>query len=262
MSPLRILPGAYLAALSLVAVAAPATAPAQSTGNVIVQAPPRDRAVLYGRAIDTAGRPVYGAQIEIVGTRKKAVTNALGLFVIQDLSPEYYVVTAKRLGYAARVFDLQLTPGEIVQVGLELQQQPHQLEVVRVEERAFKPARLAYTTKFDEFYFRREKGAGVYFDREDLQKSGVRDFYDLMRTVPGIRVTENGWDRVIRMAGCPNPWVYFDGIKTSHGLHGINDLRLSDIEAIEVYRSGMSLPTEAKGGCGAIFFWFRSSHFR
>ena len=244
---------------ALAALVLPGPAQAQSPGALVVHAPPADRAVLYGRAVDTSGRPVHGAEIALVGTRRKTTTDLLGLFVLRDVTPDFYVISAKRLGYAARLFDVRLTPGEIVQIGLEMQQRPQQLEVVRVEERAFKPDHLAYTTKFDEFYFRREKGGGTYFDRADLQASGVRDFYDLMRRVPGMQVSESGWTRVVSMTGCPNPWVYFDGVKTGNGLHGIHDLRLGNIEAIEVYRSASTLPAIAKEGCGAIFFWFRSS---
>lgn len=231
----------------------------QVAERLVIQAPSRNRAVIYGRAIDTAGRPIMGVHIELVGTRKRAVTSEDGLFVIRDLSPDLYVVTARRLGFEARAFDIRLSGGEILQMGLELERQPQLLEVVRVDEMAFKPARLAYTTKFDEFYFRRQRGGGTFFDREQLERSGASDIYDLFRAVPGMRVTASGWGESLSMTSCPSPLIYFDGVRTGNSLTGINDMRLSDIEAIEVYRSMTSLPTHAKAGCGAIFFWFRST---
>lgn len=233
----------------------------QVAQRLVVQAPPANRAVIYGRAIDTTGRPVMGVHIELVGSRKAAVTDDDGLFVLRDLSPDLYIINAKRLGFEARMFDVRVSGGEIVQLGIELERQPQMLEVVRVDEVAFKPQRLAYTTKFDDFYFRREKGTGTFFDRTDLESSAAHDIYDLLRQVPGMRVLASGWEKVVQMSACPSPWIYFDGVKTSHGLHGINDMRLDDIEAIEVYRSSTALPTAAKGGCGAIFFWFRSSAY-
>lgn len=250
---------------SLALMSASAAAPAaraqeqQGAERLVIQAPPRNRAVIYGRAIDTTGRPVMGVQIELVGTRKSAVTGDDGLFVIRDLSPDLYIVSAKRLGFEARMFDVRVTGGEIVQLGLEMVRQPQLLEVVRVNEVAFKPERLAYTTKFDEFYFRREKGGGTFFDRDQLEGAGARDIYDLFRTVPGMRVRTSGWEQSLTMSSCPSPLIYFDGVLTANSLAGINDMRLSDIEAIEIYRTMSSMPTASKAGCGAIFFWFRST---
>lgn len=257
MSPARL--ALLTLAGSLLPLASPAAAQTAAPARMVVQAPPANRAVVYGRAIDSTGRPAMGVHIELVGTRVAVVTDDDGLFVIRDLKPGLYVATAKRIGYEARVFDLSVAGGEVLQVGLELVRQPQMLEVVRVDGVAFKPDRLAYTTKFDEFYFRRQRESGTFFDRTDLAASGARDVYDLLRQVPGMRILTSGWDRTVRMAACPSPWVYFDGVKTAHGLHGINDMRLDDVEAIEVYRSASSMPVAAKGGCGAIFFWFRST---
>lgn len=253
-----------LVALGLVSAYTAAPGPAQAqeqqvAERLVIQAPPRNRAVIYGRAIDTTGRPIMGVNIELVGTRKSVVTSDDGLFVIRDLSPDLYIVSAKRLGFEARVFDVRLSGGEIVQMGLEMQRQPQLLEVVRVNEVAFKPERLAYTTKFDDFYFRREKGGATFFDRDQLESAGARDIYDLFRTVPGMRVRASGWEQSVSMSSCPSPLIYFDGVLTSHSLAGINDMRLSDIEAIEIYRTMSSMPAAAKAGCGAIFFWFRST---
>lgn len=253
-----------LAALAVVSAHMTGVTPAhaqeqQGGARLVVEAPPPNRAVIYGRAIDTTGRPIMGVHIELVGTRKSAITRDDGLFVIRDLSPDIYIVSAKRLGFDARVFDVRVTGGEIVQMGLEMERQAQLLEVVRVDEVAFKPERLAYTTKFDEFYFRREKGGGTFLDRDQLESAGARDIYDLFRTVPGMRVRSSGWEQSLSMSSCPSPLIYFDGVLTSHSLVGINDMRLSDIEAIEVYRSMSTMPTAAKAGCGAIFFWFRST---
>ncbi|MBA3890283.1 MAG: carboxypeptidase regulatory-like domain-containing protein [Gemmatimonadaceae bacterium] len=231
----------------------------QVAERIVIQAPAKNRAVIYGRAIDTTGRPIMGVHIDLVGTRRSTVTNDDGFFILRDLSPDLYIVSAKRLGFEPRVFDLSVTGGEIVQMGLELERQAQLLEVVRVSDVAFKPERLAYTTKFDDFYFRREKGGGTFFDRDQLEHAGARDIYDLLRTVPGMRVRTSGWSQSVTMSSCPSPLIYFDGVLTSNSLVGINDMRLSDIEAIEVYRSMSSLPTHAKAGCGAIFFWFRST---
>lgn len=252
---------AALAFLSLATAGAPALLAQEQQGGarLVVQAPPRNRAVIYGRAVDTTGRPVMGVHIELVGTRKSAVTDDDGLFVLRDLSPDLYIVSAKRLGFEARMFDVRVAGGEILQMGVELERQAQMLEVVRVNEVAFKPERLAYTTKFDEFYFRRQQGGGTFFDRDQLESAGARDIYDLFRTVPGMRVRASGWEQSLSMASCPSPLIYFDGVLTANSLAGINDMRLSDIEGIEIYRSMSSMPTAAKAGCGAIFFWFRST---
>lgn len=259
MNSSRSILAAVLVASALAGAPVAGAQEQQVAERLVIQAPPANRAVIYGRAIDTTGRPIMGVHIELVGTRKSAVTGDDGLFVIRDLSPDLYIVSAKRLGFEARMFDIRLSGGEILQMGIELERQAQMLEVVRVNEVAFKPDRLAYTTKFDEFYFRREKGGGTFFDRDQLEAAGARDIYDLFRTVPGMRVRTSGWEQSLSMSSCPSPLIYFDGVLTANSLAGINDMRLADIEGIEIYRTMSSMPTAAKAGCGAIFFWFRST---
>jgi Carboxypeptidase regulatory-like domain len=223
----------------------------------------RTRATITGVVVDTTLAPVQGAILSIVGTKLTALSDHAGRFVIQDIAPELQVVSLKRVGFTPRFFHLQLQPGQRLDFEIEITPLPHQLPVVHVEEKAvkqavFKPDRLAYTTKFDDFYIRRSRGSGKYYTRDDLDRSGATDLIDLFRSVAGARVALMGYDRLVRFDGCPNPTLYVDGVKAGIGLYALPELRLLEVEAVEIYAHGASLPPEAVGGCAAVFIWMRT----
>jgi hypothetical protein len=221
------------------------------------------RATITGVVVDTGSRPILGAVIAIIGTRLGAVTDASGRFAIRGIPAELQVVSLKRVGYQPRYFHVHLERGQHLDFEIELKPLPQQLPVVLVEEKAIgapvlKPDRLAYTTKFDAFYIRRARGSGMYFDRDDLNRAGASDLIDLFRSVPGARVALSGHDRVVRFDGCPNPTLYVDGVQAGLGLYALPELRLREVEAVEIYRHGAGMPPEVVRGCAAVFVWMRT----
>jgi hypothetical protein len=248
-----------VAALSLTAVPAldvtrPATLGAQRS---------RARASITGVVVDTTLTPVPGTIVSIVGTKLAAISDLRGRFVIRDIAPELQVVSLKRVGFVPKYFHLELQPSDSLDFEIEMTPTPHQLPVVLVEEKAakgpvYKPEHLSYTTKFDDFYIRRSRGSGRYYTREELASSGATDLIDLFRSVPGARIALIGYDRVIRFDGCPTPWLYVDGVKAGNGLYALPELRLGEVEAVEIYTHGASLPPDAAGGCAAVFVWMRT----
>jgi hypothetical protein len=167
------------------------------------------------------------------------------------------VIAVRRVGYQARYLDVRFVPGELVQMGVELQPLPHQLEVVTVYGKAYKPERLAYTTRFDDFYARRAKGDGHFFTREEMLEGGGGDIIQVFRRVPGLRIDGQGWSQWVSIPGCPGPYVFVDGTKVSMGIYALQDLRVTELEGVEVYKSAASVPPEASGSCGAIMIWTR-----
>lgn len=110
---------------------------------------------------------------------------------------------------------------------------------------------------------------GRLFTREDIRASGRTSLADLLRTVPGAQVTtyRDGSVHVLfaRCRGKLLPradgtlpgtgtQLFINGMKVQDPAAEVGALRLSDIEALQVYRGPSELPADAVGdGCAAIF---------
>jgi hypothetical protein len=122
------------------------------------------------------------------------------------------------------------------------------------------------------FYERRALGRGRFFDRDEIDASGRTTLADLLRTVSGARVArriDGAVDVVFGRClgqGIPSPMrqqpistqLFINGTIIQDVATEIGLLRLSDIEAVEIFRGPSELPAEAVGnGCAAIFVWTR-----
>lgn len=221
----------------------------------------RGRVVLRGRVIDSADAPVAGAHVSLHGTRHSTITDDSGRFVIRNVKAELHVMRLRRVGFEPALHQLELdgiAPSDsMLTFDIELKRQPQQLAIVRVEGKAFKPERLAYTTRFDDFYIRRERGIGHHFARDDLAKMQGGSVNEALRLVPGVRIAQVGWDSFPVFASCPAPHLYFDGMRVQEGVRALRDVNLNEIEGVEVYTRMSDIPPESRTGCGAIFIWFR-----
>jgi outer membrane cobalamin receptor len=113
------------------------------------------------------------------------------------------------------------------------------------------------------------KVSGRFFNREDIRVSGRTSLADLLRTIPGAAVTHRSDGGVqVLFARCRGKMpprangsqvetgtqLFINGMKVQDAAAEVRALRLSDIEAIEVYRAPSELPADARGdGCAAIF---------
>ena len=105
----------------------PDAAPQESTGRIdpsvkgLALIPKAARpATLNGRVLNQSTQPVVGARVTISGLGS-AVTDAQGKFVMQNLKPGQYQVTATSSGYRAESRQLTLTEGETERVEFTLQ---------------------------------------------------------------------------------------------------------------------------------------------
>jgi outer membrane cobalamin receptor len=112
------------------------------------------------------------------------------------------------------------------------------------------------------------RARGRFFTREDIRVSNRTSLADLLRTVPGARVTQQSDGGVqVQFARCrgstlprgnavardQGTQVFINGMKVQDPVGEIGALRLSYIEAIAVYRGPAELPADAVGnGCAAI----------
>ncbi|MCP9199976.1 carboxypeptidase-like regulatory domain-containing protein [Gramella sp. GC03-9] len=70
-----------------------------NTGVLFAQDPTGE---LRGYVYDDTGFPLFGATVVLDGTQKGSTVNEDGLFVIKNIEPGSYNVTASFLGYEAK----------------------------------------------------------------------------------------------------------------------------------------------------------------
>lgn len=233
---------------------APAAACVMASSPGIAQTP----AGLTGVVRDTAGAPLAAVQVTSSGLR--TYTDSAGRFQFTALPGGIVGVQVRRLGYEPRDTSVTLAGGITDSLLVVMAILPVDLPGMSTAAQADAHRRLA------DFYRHRASGQGYYFDRREIEERRVTRISDLLRRLPGIRMnTDRSGRGVLRMgrtAGgrdCP-PDFWIDGIRAA-GLN-VDDLPLTDVEALEVYKGPSGLPPELNNrfgnpACGAVVIWTR-----
>lgn len=221
-----------------------------------IQAQPNSARV-RGSVHDSGGGPVALAQLTVL--KVVSVSDSLGRFLLEGLPGGASTLLVRRLGFEPFAMSLTLTDGRTDSIRVVLAALPRALEgVTATDERA----RL----RLSDFYRHRQNGMGNYFDRKQIEERRVQRLTDLLRRMSGVRVFPDRTGRLLvrmtRAAGardCP-PDFWIDGVRAPF-LYA-DDIPLSDIEALEIYRGHSALPPEflSRAGnpsCGAVVIWTR-----
>ena len=253
---------------------------------------------IEGHLTSGNGVPVLGASIRVSGTDLSTRSSEDGYFVIRGVSEGAQSVHVQRVGFRPSDFSVSVSAGQTTTLEARLIINVVTLDTARVTGKSDngKPARLAYTTKYDEFYERRKRSGGRFFTHEELEKKAATSLVDVFRTVSGMQVRRVSNHYELNVAGCPQAsWqVFIDNIKafptageasantldpkgsppilgnptarmtasnTQSRLTPLDvlaDFSVDQIEAMEVYTGSVNLPAVARGdGCAAIFIWTR-----
>ncbi|MCH7475903.1 MAG: carboxypeptidase regulatory-like domain-containing protein [Gemmatimonadetes bacterium] len=207
------------------------------------------------------GDPIVGAGV-FINTITSAITNDRGTFTVRGIPTGRVRVSARRVGY--RPMSLELWTAERQsEVGLDvvLEPLPLRLSDIIVEgERT-----LFVTGPMTEFYRRRQEGTGHYFTPAEIEERDPLFLTDLLRRVPGVRVTQGSFmgDHTITLSGtrsiirpCASVQVYIDGVR-ANGVN-IDAYPPSRVQAMEVYTRPSQIPPEfnAIGSvCGVVAIW-------
>lgn len=140
--------------------------------------------------VRSAGRPVPRAEVGLVDGMIRVVADDSGRFVVRDLPAAKVRLYARAIGFLAQTVVVDLTEGGAEQ-DIELVAAAYELPELVAEARWVKPSRLAHTSKYDDFYRRRRAGHGTFLTREDLEKSTALRSFELLRAVPGVKVSWN-----------------------------------------------------------------------
>lgn len=211
---------------------------------------------LVGAVRDSARAPVVAATI--VASRMRVITDSAGRFSLVGLPAGRVTVSVRRLGFEPADLVLDLVAGRRDSLFVTLVALPLELPGVTAAADSYLRLRLA------DFFRHRETGIGRYFDRAQITEMRVGQLSDVMRRVPGVRVNPGRDGRyTIRMGrsarNCqPDFWI--DNVR-AHMLN-VDDVPMTDIEALEIYNGPSGLPPEYNNrfgnpACGAIVIWTR-----
>lgn len=233
--------------------------------------------VLRGRVEGPSSQPIANAQVHLDGQSR--ITDSVGGFSAA-VKPGRHRLVIQALGYTPS--DTTITVADATTMVIIRLVRSALLPDVQVKGEG-KPARYANTAKFDLFYERRARGAGVFFTREDIEASGKSDVVELLRGVAGVRIVRQpqhpDTKLLLRFARCsvkdlsaPQGFgmrqsdgseqvaLFVNGLRTSYrnAMEILDDFKTHEVEAVEIFRGPSQLPQEAMGdACAAIFIWTR-----
>lgn len=234
----------------------PTSVPADATS-------PRQTGYVAGSVRDPAGVVVVGAQVSLVGLLGRGTTGTDGTFRIGAVGGARTLVV-RRLGFRPESLSVTVPPGGTTEVSVRLVPTPQTLAPVVVAStdiRRFPPRLRA-------FHQRRERGFGRFFTAEEIDKRNPAVVTDLLRTVPGVRITRRGAENVVtfRNQRC-TPLIWIDGMPAVAGYLDPDVFTPNSLAGIEVYSGPATVPTElmwmrGQGSCGVIALWTRMPDLR
>lgn len=163
------------------------------------------------------GIPVLGASITVTGTELSTRSGEAGYFIIRGVVEGAQSVHVQRVGFRPSDFSVTVSAGLTTALEARLIIKVVTLDTARVTGKSDngKPARLAYTSRYDEFYERRKTSGGRFFTHEELEQKAATSLVDVFRTVSGMQVRRVSNHYGLNVAGCPraNWQVFIDNIK-------------------------------------------------
>jgi hypothetical protein len=242
-------------------VAALLTLPATSSAQI---SPRPGGAVLSGRVVDAQGQPINGADVTLLDRR--VVTDGQGAFRLRDIPAGTHTLAVRHLGHSPLARQIEFAPDDSLVERLVLARVAA-LDSVTV---------TGHRSGVAEFEERRASGGGGHFvTREQIDKYPTKRMADVLRPLPGLRVSAGRGGRgdlyainsrgTITILGPPTCYVhvYVDGAPMYTGgmqqPYNLNSLSASDIEGIEYYQGGSAIPPKynRSAACGVLVIWTR-----
>jgi hypothetical protein len=220
---------------------------------------------------EQGGVPLASARVAIAGTPLGILTDARGRFLISGVPVGEQVVEASYLGHQQLRVPVVLVGGTPQRLELVLAVEAVVIEGVEVSGVA------ALSPALQGFYHRRERGGGIFFTGEEVAGMRARGVTDIIRRVPGVRVTTEaaatGARQTVHMGrsagaagarGCQATYFVNGMPFLLTGPQGINAfVRPDEIAGVEIYAGASRLPAQFNTGtqasrCGVIVIWTRS----
>lgn len=219
-------------------------------------------AALSGRVI-LEGTPVgSGSRVEVQGTDGITTTNEKGEFALRNLPSGTRNLVVRHLGFAAEVVAVDLTAREPKRVTIKLPKFVQFLDPVLVT------ARRTAALDVVGFSQRKKSGTGYYLGPDQIERMHPLYLTDVLRQVPGIRVTPTPEGDVITsgrgvtsLSGGNCVQYYVDNMPWESMQPGDINQFVSghEIVAVEVY-NGPGVPAQYSRAqtCTVIVIWTKS----
>jgi uncharacterized protein (DUF2141 family) len=217
-------------------------------------------ATVSGRVVLEGAATSGGSRVEVVGTDQVALTNDKGEFTITKLPSGSHVLLARHLGFGAQTVAVDLTSRAPQRVTIKLPKFVAMIEPVVVN------ARRAANLDRVGFSQRQKTGMGFYISPEQLKDRHPNLVTDILRTVPGLRISSGPEGDVVsssRSVGLGGDCVqyYVDDMPWQSTQPGdVNQfVNPNEVVAVEVYQ-GSNVPAQysrGMGGCTTIVLWTR-----
>jgi hypothetical protein len=217
-------------------------------------------ATVSGRVMLEGSPTNAGSRVEVVGTDAFALTNEKGEFTLRNLPSGSQVLLARHIGFGAETVPVDLSSREPKQVSIKLPKFVAIIDPVTVTAR-----RQAGLDKVG-FTQRKKAGSGYYLDEAQIQRLHPNYITDILRNVPGLRVSYSPEGDVVSStraatslmnAGCVQ--YYVDGtpwLSTQPG--DVNSfVNGSEVVGVEVYQ-GPNTPAQyarSMQDCTTIVLW-------
>lgn len=240
--------------------------------------------ILTGVVVDEAGNPLDGAEVFLDRSSKPVTTDARGRFRIDPAPRGPHWVAVRRIGYKPERRALTLEKGESQTLTLTLTALPVTLPEIQVTEMSGMKVR-----RLNDFFRRSRTGfGGRFITRDDIERRRPYALSQLLRSyLPFAALTpaeypsnfyldlqgsafggasgfqSQAFGRGYRTR-CP-PAISFNGAMPGF-LWYVDDLPVSEVEAVEIYRPGWAeMPIEYTAGltgaqarrCGLVIVWQR-----
>ena len=252
--------GGLLALRSMSVAALPTVAVKDSSGATVLQQP-RGTARVFGKVVNRNGAPVAGARVGLMGTSAATLTRANGDFVLDSLPAGTQALVVRQIGYRPTELAVDLSSRTPARVTVQLGMFVPELSPVEVVSR-----RDEGLQKVGFLDRKRTSASGYFMGPDQLEKRNAMKFTDILRSTPGIRVSEQNGQATVTSTrsaqsnGCVT--MYVDGAQWQQLEPGDLDsfVQPNEVAAIEVY-SGASVPpqfSQAGQSCAAVVVWTKT----
>jgi TonB family protein len=217
---------------------------------------------IAGTVTDTAGVPLFGADVFVDGTAIRVATDGRGTFHVMGVPTGTLVVSVRRLGFVPRSVKVEVGAVGSATVSLRLPALVQALAPVVV-----RTNRMNYTGRLAGYYERLERRAGGYFvTREQIESENPRMMSHLLQRAPGLTIVRGRAGITgVRMRGRTCwPMVWLDDTPMPAGEVDIDSFTPHSLEGIELYLGGTTPPlrytwVRNMSSCGTILLWSRST---
>lgn len=215
-------------------------------------------AVLTGQVLLEGSPSNAGTRVELYGTDIVAMTNEKGEFTMRNLPSGSRVVVARHVGFAADVVPVDLSSHYEQHINIKLP------KFVAVMDPVLVTARRSVALDRVGFGQRSRSGMGYFIGPDRLSKMNANQLTDILRMVPGLRVTYGPNGDVVQssrssMRSCVQYWLDdmpFTEMEPGDINHFVNG---REVVAVEVYQTAAPAKYIQAGGgsCVTVVLWTR-----